>query len=163
MTSQNSTSRIFIITIALLLIANLVTLSLLFTSKKTNETTNNNDDRKNILRNYLKQEVGFTDAQLVQYDTLKSKQRSQVKLMYDSMRMMKQQNIKRIGNTAFNDSAILSAASATAIEQERIEITMLQNLKAIRAICTPTQQQVFDTGIYKIMSKPAPDNKKKEK
>jgi flagellar basal body-associated protein FliL len=54
MRTENSSNKIFIIVIALLLIANIVTLTLLLTDKKTNY-----DDHKSSMRNYLKTEIGF--------------------------------------------------------------------------------------------------------
>ena len=158
MKTENSSNKIFIIVIALLLLANTVTLTILFTGKKPD-----NDDRKNAMRNYLKSEVGFSDAQLVAFDTVKSRQRSQAKLIYDEIRERKQNNLKTIGNENFSDSSIKSAASYAASQQENMEMNMLTHLKDIRNLCTPPQRVIFDTGFYKIMSRQNRDIKKKGK
>ena len=158
MKSENSSNKIFIIVIALLLIANVVTLALLFTEKKPES-----DDRKNTMRNYLKSEVGFSDAQLVAFDTVKSKQRAEAKLMYDDIRQRKQNNLKIIGTNNFSDSSIKTAASYAASQQEKMEINMLEHLKDNRKKSTPPQRAIFDTGFYKIMVRPNTETKKKEK
>jgi len=158
MKAENSSNKIFIIVIALLLIANVVTLTMLFTGKKPE-----NDDRKNAMRNYLKSEVGFSAAQLIAFDTVKSKQRAQARLIYDEIRQRKQNNLKIIGNDNFSDSSIKSAASYAASQQENMEINMLKHLKDIRNLCTPPQRAIFDTGFYKIMVRHISDSKKKEK
>ncbi len=158
MKAENSSNKILIIVIALLLIANVVTLTMLFTGKKPE-----NEDRKNSMRNYLKNEVGFSDAQLVAFDTVKSKQRAQSKLMYDEIRQRKQNNLKKIGNDNFSDSTIKSAAAYAATQQEEMEMNMLEHLKHIRNLCTPPQRAIFDTGFYKILVRPNSDIKKKEK
>jgi Spy/CpxP family protein refolding chaperone len=158
MKTENSSNKIFIIVIALLLIANVVTLALLFTEKKPEY-----DDRKNAMRNYLKTEVGFSDAQLVAFDTVKSKQRAAAKLMYDDIRQRKQNNLKWIGSTNFSDSSIKNAASFAASQQEKMEVNMIEHLKDIRNLCTPSQRAIFDTGFYKIMVRPNAETKKKEK
>ncbi len=158
MKTENSSNKIFIIVIALLLIANIVTLSLFFTGKKP-ET----DDRKNTMRNYLKNEVGFSAAQLVAFDTVKSRQRAQAKLMYDEIRERKQNNLKKIGIDKFSDSTLKNAALYAASQQKDMEMNMLQHLKDIRNLCTPPQRAIFDTGFYKIMVRPNSDLKKKEK
>lgn len=158
MKAENSSNKILIIVIALLLIANVVTLTMLFTGKKPD-----NDDRKNSMRNYLKNEVGFSAAQLVAFDTVKSRQRAQAKKMYDEIRQRKQNNLKNIGTNNFNDTAIKNAALYAASQQENMEINMLQHLKDIRNLCTPPQRAIFDTGFYKIMVRPNSDTKKKEK
>lgn len=158
MRTQNSSNKIFIIVIALLLIANIVTISMLVTEKKTD-----NDDRKNSMRNYLKSEIGFSDAQLIAFDTVKSKHREKAKLLFDEIRLRKQNNLKKIGADNFNDSAINSAAVYAASQQQNLETNMLNHLKEIRNLCTPPQRAIFDTGFYKIMTRNAPDTKKKEK
>ena len=158
MKNENPSNKIFIIVIALLLIANAVTLSLLLTDKKT-ET----DDRRNTMRNYLKNEIGFSEAQLVAFDTVKSNHRAQVKPMFDEMRTHKQLNLKNIGAQNFSDSSIINATEYAAIQQKKIETQMLNNLKEIRNLCTPAQRAVFDTGFYKIMTRPSADTQKKEK
>ena len=158
MKTENSSNKILIIVIALLFVANAVTLTLLFTGKRPA-----NDDRKNAMRNYLKTEVGFSDAQIVAFDTVKSRQRSQAKIIYDEIRERKQNNLKKIGSENFSDSSIKSAAVYAATQQENMEINMLRHLKDIRNLCTPPQRAIFDTGFYKIMARPNVDEKKKGK
>ena len=73
MRTENPSNKIFIIVIGLLLIANIVTLSLLLTDKKTNY-----DDHKNSMRNYLQNEIGFSDAQIIAFDSVKNHHRAEV-------------------------------------------------------------------------------------
>lgn len=155
MKTNNSSNRIFIIVIALLLIANIVTLTMLLANKKPYA-----DDRKNAMRNYLKTEVGFSDAQLNAYDTVKTNHRSQVKTMFDEIRLNKQLNLKKIGSDNFSDSSVIAAALYAATQQQYLETKMLNHLKEIRNLCTPAQRANFDTGFHKIMSRPVTDAKK---
>ena len=156
MRTENRSNKIFIIVIALLLIANIGTLTLLLTADKKNDY----DDRRNSMRNYLKNEIGFSDAQLVAFDTVKSNHRAEVKPMFDEMRARKQLNLRNIGAQNFSDSAIFNAAAYAATQQEKLEMKMLSQLKVIRNLCTPQQRAIFDTGFYKIMSRPNNDTKK---
>ena len=158
MRTENPSNKIFIIVIALLLVANIVTLSLLLTNKKTD-----NDDRRNSMRNYLKKEIGFSDAQLNAFDTVKSNNRAAVKPMYEEMRNQKRTNLQTIGSQSFNDSSINAATEYAATQQKLLEMTMLNHLKEIRNLCTPQQRAVFDTGFYKMMSRPNSETQKKEK
>ncbi|MFN0082931.1 MAG: Spy/CpxP family protein refolding chaperone [Ferruginibacter sp.] len=155
MKTNNSSNKIFIIVIALLLIANIVTLTMLLANKKPYA-----EDRKNTMRNYLKTEVGFTDAQLNAFDTVKTKHRAEVKIMFDEIRLNKQHNLKRIGLDNFSDSSVKVAAFYAATQQQHLETKMLNHLKDIRNLCTPAQRANFDTGFYKIMSRPSTDAKK---
>ena len=159
MRTENPSNKIFIIVIALLLIANIGTLTLLLTTDKKNDY----DDRRNSMRNYLKNEIGFSDAQLVAFDTVKSNHRAEVKPMFDEMRLRKQLNLRNIGAQNFSDSSIIVAADYAAAQQEKLEMKMLSQLKVIRNLCTPQQRAIFDTGFYKIMSRPNGETQKKEK
>ena len=158
MRTENRSNKIFIIVIALLLIANIVTLTLLLGNKKYDH-----DDRRNSMRNYLKNDIGFSAAQLNFFDSVKARQRLDVKPMFDEMRTHKRLNLKTIGIQNFSDSSILNATEYAATQQKNLETIMLNNLKEIRNLCTPQQRALFDTGFYKIMSRPNNDSPKKEK
>ena len=158
MKPENPSNKIFIIVIALLLIANIVTLTLLLGNKK-----NDYDDRRNSMRNYLKNEIGFTAAQLTFFDSVKSRQRVEVKPMFDEMRTGKQLNLKSIGVENFSDSSIANATEYAATQQKMLEMTMLNHLKEIRNLCDPQQRTIFDTGFYKVMSRPSSGSLRKEK
>ena len=158
MKPENPSNKIFIIVIALLLIANIVTLTLLLGNKK-----NDYDDRRNSMRNYLKNEIGFTAAQLTFFDSVKSRQRVEVKPMFDEMRTGKQLNLKSIGVENFSDSSIANATEYAATQQKMLEMTMLNHLKEIRNLCDPQQRTIFDTGFYKVMSRPTSGSLRKEK
>ena len=157
--TENPSNKIFIIVIALLLIANICTLTLLLTNDKKSDY----DDRKNSMRNYLKNEIGFSDAQLVAFDTVKSHHRAEVKPMFDEIRTRKQLNLKNIGAQNFSDSSMAIAADYSAMQQEKLEMKMLGQLKIIRNLCTPQQRAIFDTGFYKIMSRPNNESQKKDR
>jgi len=158
MKPENPSNKIFIIVIALLLIANIVTLTLLLGNKK-----NDYDDRRNSMRNYLKNEIGFTAAQLTFFDSVKARQRVEVKPMFDEMRTGKQLNLKSIGVENFSDSSIANATEYAATQQKMLEMTMLNHLKEIRNLCDPQQRTIFDTGFYKVMSRPTSGSLRKEK
>ena len=158
MRTENPSNKIFIIVIALLLVANIVTLSLLLIDKKTNY-----DEHKNSMRNYLKTEIGFSDAQIIAFDSVKSHHRAEVKPMFDEMRARKQLNLKNIGAQNFSDSSIINATEYAAVQQKGLEMIMLNHLKVIRNLCTPQQRAIFDTGFYKMMSRPGGDTQNKKK
>ena len=157
MTTGRSSNKVFIIIIALLLVANIATLYMLFNGKKPV------DEHKNAMRNYLRKEIGFSEKQLQEFDTIKAIHRREVKPIFEQMRENKKSNLQKLGASGFSDSALAATASAAAIAQEAVELKLLKHIRDIRNLCTPAQRPVFDTGFYKVMSKPAPDAKKKEK
>ena len=160
MRTEKSSDKIFIIIIALLLVANIATLAMLLSGGGKDGP----DDHHNAMRNYLKNEVGFTEQQLVNFDTVKSQHRSKVKQLFDEMRDRKTNSLKQLGSAGFSDSTLAKTAAAAGDEQQSLELNMLQHLREIRNICTPAQRAVFDTGFYKVMARPPNEGKKiKEK
>ena len=158
---KRTSNKTLVIIIAILLIANIATVGLMLFGK--GEAKAPVDDRKNAMRNYLKDSLKFSDAQMVQFDTIKSRHREQVKGIFDSIRADKTSILKRLGRDGFPDSSLAGAAEAAAGQQKLVELQMLKHLKEVRTLCTPEQLKSFDTGFYKIMNRPPPDDKKKEK
>ncbi|MEP7164971.1 MAG: periplasmic heavy metal sensor [Ferruginibacter sp.] len=155
-------NKVLIIIIGILLIANIVTLSL-FLLNKQEHSRPGRPDKKAQVTAFLKKEVGFTEDQLVRYDTISNEHRSKLKTVFDDMAEGREQIFQKLSADSFNDSAIDVAANAIADQQKGFEIIMLSHLKDIRNICTPAQRAVFDTGFYKIIAKRGEgrrDNKK---
>lgn len=157
MRTKKSSDKIFIIIIALLLLANVATLAILLTGRKPSE------DYKNAMRNYLQKDIGFSPKQIEEFDTIKSLHRREVKPIFEVMRENKKINLQQLGAAGFSDSALAATAVAAGTEQQAMELKMLKHIRDIRNLCTPSQRAIFDTGFYKVMSRPSPDNKKKEK
>lgn len=155
MRTENSSSRIFIIIIALLLIANIATLTLLLTGKK------DKSEHPSRMRAFLKTEAGFSEKQLQDFDSVRADYKAQAKILLSGMQNDKQANLKQLAGSDFGDSVLLHAATAAAADQQKVEMNMLEHLRRIRNLCTPAQRAVFDTGFYKILSKGAEEQKKK--
>ncbi len=155
--STQPRNKILIIIIAILLVANIILLSFLFAGKLEKRP-----ERKSQMGAYLKNEIGFSDQQMVQFDSVKARHRRQVKVLFDSIRIKKDAAFRAIGASAFSDSTIGNAASFSAEKQQDLELMMLQHLKEIRMICTPQQRQQFDTGFYKVMMRNKTDDKDKD-
>jgi protein CpxP len=157
MRTERASNKVFIIIIALLLIANIATIYMLLSGRKPA------DEHKNAMRNYLQKEIGFSQKQMQDFDTIKSLHRREVKPLFEMMRENKKNNLQKLGAAGFSDSALAATAAAAGAEQQAMEMKMLRHIRDIRNLCTPAQRTVFDTGFYKVMSKPAPNAKKKEK
>jgi hypothetical protein len=160
--NQTARNRSLIIIIAILLIANIATMAL-FLMNRNDHGTEKTDNRKNAMRNYLDTELHFSDTQLKAFDSLKEQHRARVKPVFDSIRNQKLVTLQQLGRTGFHDSLMETAASDAASNQKRVELDLLEHIKAIRQLCTPEQLPAFDSGFYKILSKPPKDDKKKEK
>ncbi|CAN5834187.1 hypothetical protein BH11BAC4_BH11BAC4_07990 [soil metagenome] len=144
-------NKTLIIIIAILLIANIATLSFFLMNKCG--TKSGRQDKKAMIANYLSKEVGFNAEQLKRYDTLSKQQRSAMRSSLDGMSAGREEIFRKLASQEFSDSAIDNAANAITIQQRSFEVLMLHHLDDIRNICTPAQKLAFDTGFYKIISK----------
>lgn len=161
MKTESSSNKILLIIIGVLLIANIGTLSMLFFSgvKKTDPF----EERRTALRNYVKDDVGFSEEQMKAFDTIKAAHRAEVKVMLDAMRERKKNNLLKLASVNFTDSLIEAAASDAGAAQKNLELNMLRHLRDLRKTCRPDQLPKFDSGFYSIMTRPLVDPKKKEK
>lgn len=161
MNDQTGRNKTLVIIIAILLIANIATMTLFLLNR--NGHGNERNDRKNSMRTFLQKDLHFSDVQLTSFDTLKEQHRRSVKPLFDSIRSQKVLVLKNLGNSHFADSLLENAATSAAANQKTLELSLLKHIAEIRSICTPAQLPAFDSGFYKIMSRPPGDDKKKEK
>ncbi|MEO6405592.1 MAG: hypothetical protein ABIY51_08680 [Ferruginibacter sp.] len=147
-----------ILLIAILFIANMVTLYMLFSHKPGMK----HPDKRAGTIAFLKDSVGFDKAQLVRYDSISNQHRRSVKNIFDDMGQRRENTFKQLATASFSDSAIRANAVALSEQQKDIEVTMLHHIKDIRDICTPSQLSAFDAGFYKYIAR-RPDTKRDPK
>ena len=152
MMEKQNRSKVFLVIIGILLIANIAMLSF-FLMKKDNGRNENRPDRKAMIADFLKKEIGFNQAQLQQYDTLSDRHRDNVRKMYDNHRSSKDNQFKQLAAGNFSDSIINNVADQSAASQKIMELQMFNHLKNIRALCTPEQLPKFDSLFVKILNR----------
>lgn len=162
MITREPKSKTLIIIIAIMFIANMITLYILFANKPV---MRDRQDRRAGTIAFLKDSVGFNESQLIEYDSLSSRHRRGVKNIFDEMGQRRENAFKELASTGFSDSAISSKASLLSEQQKDIEVTMLHHIKDIRNLCTPSQLAAFDAGFYKNIVRRSEQKKgsKKEK
>lgn len=143
-------SKILVIIISILLIANIVTLYMLMNNKGS---AKDRPDRHAATRLFLKDKVGFNADQLTMYDSISVQHRREVKEIYDQMGQQREKSFKELAESSFNDSAIGINAAGLSMQQKDIEIKMLHHIKDVRNICTPAQLPAFDSGFYKLIAR----------
>ena len=144
--SLHPQNRTLIFILIALLAANLIFMATQFFMKGRKP---GNPERRGMMHDFLKNEVKYSDAQMVAYDSLRAQHREEGKNAGEEMRNKKREMFRSLGLSQFSDSAISSAAEVSAENQRAMEIRFLNNLKEIRNIGTPGQRAVFDTGFYR--------------
>lgn len=152
MTEKQTRSKILIVVIGILLITNIALAALLF-MRKDGGRGDKRPDRKTMIANFLKEEIGFTPEQLRQYDTLSSRHQENVKKMFESHRASKDKQFRDLTAGDFSDSVINSVAEQSASSQKDMELQMFNHLKSIRMLCTKEQLPKFDSLFVKILNR----------
>ena len=161
MINTQNRNKIFLAIIVMLVIVNIALVSF-FLLKKDSGRRDKHEDRKAMIAGFLKNEIGFSAAQLQQYDTLSSRHRDNIKSMFDSLRSSKDRQFKQLAAGNFTDSVLNSVADQSAVSQKTMELQMFNHLKSIRSLCTPGQLPKFDSLFVKVLNKRGGEARKKD-
>ena len=150
--NEQPKSKVLVIIIGILLIANIVMLGFFITGGDHNQKRERSG-KNSYVGEYLEKEVGFNANQLTRYDSLSKRHREQLKATFGELSAKRKKTFETLAAASFSDSAINNAANEMHGRQAVLELSQLRHLKEIREICTEDQLRRFDTGFYKIFGK----------
>ncbi|MBS1742710.1 MAG: periplasmic heavy metal sensor [Bacteroidetes bacterium] len=163
--NEKPKSKILVSIIGILLVANIVMLSFLIwkndADRKQRINERDNNSRSKAVKEYLRKEIGFSETQLADYDSLSKKHRQELKTVFNSLAAERKKTFKILADASFSDSAIEQAAAVIHASQPDLEKGMLTHLKDIRNLCTPEQKTRFDSSFYKIFGRRGDSHKEK--
>ena len=159
--STQTKSKLYLLIIGILLITNIAMLFFFLDKKDNSKKPNRGNDKSAMMKEFLKTDVGFTDQQLLQYDTLSKQNRERMKADMEAMKSAKEEQFKELGNKGFSDSAIVAASIKAGSNQKQVEEKMLNYFVSVRKLCTAEQLPKFDSLFYKMWSKKKPPTEKK--
>ena len=158
MINNQNRSKLFLVIIAILLIANIAILAY-FLQKSGPEKQNSRPDRKAYIANFLQNEIGFDKHQLSQYDTLSNQHREKITFLYEEIRNNKTGQFKELVKNNFSDSSISVEAEQLAASQKIIDVNMFNYIKSIRLLCTVEQLPKFDSLFSKVFNRRGKEKK----
>jgi Spy/CpxP family protein refolding chaperone len=161
MINDQNRSKVLITIIGILLVANIALVSF-FLLKKDGGKPEKRPDRKTMIANFLKEEIGFSTLQLQQYDSLSTGHSERIKNMFDSLRSNKDKQFKLLALANFSDSAMNHIAEQSGETQKMMELKMFNHLKKIRLLCTPEQLPAFDSLFVKVLNRRNGEARKKQ-
>jgi periplasmic protein CpxP/Spy len=141
-------NKILILAIGALLATNIA--MLVFFLNKPGSHKGFKRGREMVLTEFVQKDLGFSQAQMQQFDSLGKQHREKVGQLMDTLRNKKEKVLKDLAQAGFSDSAINESANHAVSGQAAIELLMLQHFKNIRNLCTPAQQSKFDTMYYQL-------------
>jgi Spy/CpxP family protein refolding chaperone len=136
--------------IVFLLITNIVMLILFMTNGNPTDKKDAGREQKGLYT-LLQKEVGFSQAQLDQYQALRTEQRKNIKPLFDKIRRSKENFYELLYNENAPDSALNNDADSIAQTQKQLDLQMYSHFQNIRKICTPQQVDKFDSSIKKVI------------
>jgi Spy/CpxP family protein refolding chaperone len=148
--NNDKKTKSLITIIIFLLITNIAMLVFFVMQGKPAERRQRNHE-SNGMYNSLKNDVGFSDAQLNQYKQLREEQMKKVHPMFDEVRAAKKDFYGLMNSTQISDSLVNADADSIAQKQKHLDLQMFGYFKNVRAICTDVQKPKFDSLMKKVV------------
>ncbi len=101
----------------------------------------------------LKEEVGFSEAQMDTYKKLKEEQFKIMRPMMEDIRRTKDSMFSHLGGNPSADSLVARLAGNIAMKQKEMDIEAFNHFRRIRQLCTPEQLPKYDSMITRVIRK----------
>jgi Spy/CpxP family protein refolding chaperone len=144
--------RALVSIIVFLLITNMAMLIFFMVLSKPIANRHRSHDQ-NGMYTTLQKDVGFSKAQLDQYQVLRNQQRDTVKPLFNDLRKAKETFYGLIYSSDVSDSLLNSDVDLIAQKQKELDLKMFNHFKNVRNLCTPDQLQKFDSTIKKVVTR----------
>ncbi len=137
----------------ILLIANIATLTVLWTQNKKQGFEKPVLPSQGAVFEFLTKELQLTKQQQLEYRQLREKHQSGQRQYRDPIRKAKDALFSLLKQTNVPDSLLQEYSKrATAFDQQ-LDILTFRHFQQVRALCSPTQQEKFDEIIKDAMSR----------
>ncbi|RYY56026.1 MAG: periplasmic heavy metal sensor [Chitinophagaceae bacterium] len=93
----------------------------------------------------LKEQVGFSDAQLEHYKKVREQQRETIRPMYEKMRTTKDSLYRLLGDSTITDARIDTLAGNIGERQKTLDLLTFHQFRELRKICRPDQRILYDS------------------
>lgn len=136
--------------VALLVLANVVTLSI-FWIEKTKRHDQAGPPRKEPAFEFLIKELVFDSSQILAYEKLKIKHQQGMPPLNDAIKEAKHRFFSLIAKSDASTAEIDAAMNAQLMAQKNIDLSLFNHFREVRQLCTPAQQEKFDGLIEQII------------
>lgn len=140
-------NKVLVFIIAILLLSNI---ALLFFFLRGEKEKPKKSPREYMIEK-LKNEVGFSDAQIAKYTELSDKHKQKIKPLFDDIHQAKEDYYKLLQQTAPSDSLMSSYLYQVGEKQKIVDQTIFAHFFALKQVCTPEQLPKYDTVIQRVI------------
>lgn len=138
--------------IVLLLLTNIAVLSYFMFFNKSHR--HGGDKQRSGFIAALQKEVGFTEAQMKQFNEIRVANWEKARSKMDDIRRIKSNLFELTKQPVVADSTVQLLADSIGMLQKEVELNLFKHFKAIRAICTPEQLPKLDSLLKKNIIRP---------
>ena len=145
-----SRNKIYVSLIGLLLLSNLALVAF-FVMNKPEKREVRKDHPGSYMKDALKNEVGFNDQQMADFDKMADQHRQQMRPLFEDIGKTKESFYKMLSQPQTADTVLSQAARQIGDKQKAIDIKIFTHFQNIRQLCTPQQQPAFDSLIQRVV------------
>lgn len=131
--------------IAILLFANIATLSFFWIGHFINQ-------KENSPKEFLSKNLNFSDSQKNAYFILAKEHNESAKIIRDQIKIDKESLFQLLKSDTINDSIRNDKALKVSMSIQSLDILTFEHFKKVRALCNEEQKSKFDELIQKMVS-----------
>ena len=147
-------NKILTFLVGILLLTNIALVVFFVARKEPEKQRNRGGDRSAVMREFLKDSVGFNEQQLAQYDQLRQQNREHMRPLFEDLGNAKMKYYQFVSQPGA-DSASQAAAALIGQKQTALDMAFFNHFKQVRTICTPDQYARYDSIIQQIIRRMA--------
>ncbi len=144
-------NRLLSVLTIILLIANVVTLTLLWTNNKSQTILPVPAPPTGSVFNFLTKELNLNQQQQQAYKLLRNEHQAGQRLLQDSLRLAKDALFELLKTPVVNEAVIKQASDKGVALQQQLELFTFNHFQKVRALCTTEQQLKFDGLIRQVL------------
>lgn len=148
--------RLVYTVLALLLIANITTLTILWRDRVRGPV---GGPPPAMVRNLLVRDLGFDDLQTARYDSLVDLHRGIADSLRRAIGRSKRDNLVALRDTSASDTLLEAGAARTAFLVRQLELATIRHFREVRALCRPGQRPRFDALMEEVALRMGPEGR----
>jgi hypothetical protein len=151
---KNSTNKILVVALVLLLLVNIAMLVFIIKGKERPARRQGKAPFERMVK-----ELNMSDQQRKQYDSLREVHFSAIRPLFDSMRTLRQALFNQMKADTLNEQIIRGFSAQISDKQALADRLTLLHFRNVRALFSGDQQRKFDEFVQKMMQR---NNRKKD-
>jgi Spy/CpxP family protein refolding chaperone len=142
--SENNNNRWLSIATLVLLVANIITLTLLWTHNRPDVSGKKRPEPPGQVFEFLTKELQLTSQQQLAYKQLRDLHRTSQHLMQDSIRIAKDELFSFLNQPNVSDSQLREYSEKVTAYVQQLDMITFRHFQKLRELCDPDQQKKFD-------------------